>query len=272
MKRCPNCGTSLSDDQLFCTECGASLAAAPPPPPPDSPTIQIPPVQPPPPGLAGDPRPAPAPVKKSGALTAAVAILAVCTVLAAACAGFAGYKALQFKRNYEEEQARLLDAQEEASDIQAQLDRLQLDYDKMSDEMADSTRQLEDARGQLEDVSGQLSDGSSRLDEVEGELRELIDLLDAGYGFASRDYYASKGVVVLRQYGSETISVYEGYTGDNTFTFHTPGGGVSCTWNGSFSNGTTTLTITGNTPGYYPVSFTNDVYSDSFEVLVIVTE
>ena len=78
--------------------------------------------------------------------------------------------------------------------------------------------------------------------------------------------------MVLRQYGSETISVYEGYTGDNTFTFHTPGGGVSCTWNGSFSNGTTTLTITGNTPGYYPVSFTNDVDSDSFEVLVIVTE
>ena len=113
MKRCPNCGTSLSDDQLFCTECGASLAAAPPPPPPDSPTIQIPPVQPPPPGLAGDPRPASAPVKKSGALTAAVAILAVCTVLAAACAGFAGYKALQFKRNYEEEQARL-QAEEEA--------------------------------------------------------------------------------------------------------------------------------------------------------------
>ena len=106
MKRCPNCGTSLSDDQLFCTECGASLAAAPPPPPPDSPTIQIPPVQPPPPGLAGDPRPASAPVKKSGALTAAVAILAVCTVLAAACAGFAGYKALQFKRNYEEEIGR----------------------------------------------------------------------------------------------------------------------------------------------------------------------
>lgn len=273
MKQCPNCGTSFSDSHLFCSECGASLADAPPSPAPapDSPTVQIPAVQPPPSAPAADPPPA-APAKKSRAPVVAIALLAVFAILAAACAGFAGYKALQFKKDYEQGQSQLRAAQEESSDIQAKLDKLQLDYDKMSDELDDSTSQLEDARSQLADVSGQLSDGSSQLDELRDELDNLVDLLDYGYGFASRNYFASKGVVVLRQYGSETVSIYEDYAGSNTYTYHTPNSGVSCSWNGAFTNGTTTITITGNAPGYYPVSFTNDLNSESFEILVIVTE
>ena len=282
MKQCPNCKTTYSGHQAFCTSCGTALveAAPPPQPAPESPTIQIPPVQPP----AGDPfatapvppqarSPAPAPAKKPAGPAAVLAvILAVCTVLTAGCAGFLGYQALQLKKNYEAEQRLRISAQQEASAIQEELDRLQLNHDQMVSALEDANVQLEDTRSQLEDVSGQLTSGSSRLDAAERELADLIDLLGSGYGFASTNYYASKGVVVVRQQGSETISIYENYAAENTYAFHAPNSGVSCQWNGSFANGTTTLTITGNTPGYYPVSFTNELDSASFEVLVIVTE
>ncbi|MDE7218235.1 MAG: hypothetical protein K2O45_01220, partial [Oscillospiraceae bacterium] len=193
-------------------------------------------------------------------------------VLAAACAGFIGYKAFQLKKSYETEQMLRLEAEQSASDIQAQLDKLQLDYDRQSDQLKDTSQQLDDAHSQQNDASGQLADVSSRLERAEADLAELTAMLDEGYGFASPQYYASKGVVVVGQHSSETITIYEDYSEENTYTYHTPNSGVSCTWNGSFSNGSTTLTITGNTPGYYSVSFTNDLNSDSFEVLVIVTE
>ena len=282
MKQCPNCKTTYSGHQAFCTGCGTALveAAPPPQPAPESPTIQVPPVQPP----AGDPfvtapvppqvkPPAPASSKKSADPAAVLAaILAVCTALTAGCAGFLGYQVLQLKKNYEAEQRLRISTEQEASAIQEELDRLQLDHDQMVSALEDANVQLEDTRGQLEDVSGQLTSGSSRLDAAERELADLIDLLDNGYGFASTNYCASRGVVVVRQQGSETISIYEDYAEENTYTFHVPDDGVSCQWNGSFTNGIATLTITGNTPGYYPVSFTNEVDSASFEVLVIVTK
>lgn len=291
MKQCPNCKTTYPDDLAFCTSCGSGLVEAAPPPQPqpvpqpvqESPTIPIPPIQQPASPPAGDPfaaapvppqvqPPAPAPAKKSGAAAVLAVILAVCTVLAAGCAGFLGYQAMQLKKSYEAEQSLRISAEQDASSIQEELDKLQLSHDQTASQLEDITAQLEDTRSQLEDVSGQLTSGSSRLDAAERELADLIDLLDSGYGFASTNYCASKGVVVVKQQSSETISIYENYAEENTFTFHVPNAGVSCQWNGSFSNGTTTLTITGNTPGYYPVSFTNKVDSASFEVLVIVTE
>lgn len=286
MKLCPNCKSTYSGHQAFCTNCGTALVEADPPPQPvpESPTIQIPPVQQPASAPAGDPFaaapvppqvqfPAPAPAKKpAGAAAVLAVILAVCTVLAAGCAGFLGYQALQLKKNYESEQRLRISAEQEASAIQEELDRLQLNHDQTVSALEEANVQLEDTRSQLEDVSGQLTSGSSLLDAAERELADLIDLLDSGYGFASTNYCASKGVVVVSQQGSETISIYENYAEENTYTFHVPNSGVSCQWNGSFTNGTTTLTITGNTPGYYPVSFTNKVDSASFEVLVIVTE
>ena len=286
MKQCPNCKSTYSGRRTFCANCGTALteAAPPPQPAPESPTIQIPPVQPPASAPVGDPfatgpvppqvkAPAPAPAKKLAGPAAVLAVvLAACTVLAAGCAGFLGYQALQLKKNYEAEQRLRVSAQQEASAIQEELDRLQLDHDQMVSALENANVQLEDTRSQLEDVSGQLTSGSSRLDAAERELAGLIDLLDRGYGFASTNYCASKGVVVVRQQGSVTISIYEDYAEENTYTFHVPNSGVSCQWNGPFTNGTATLTITGNTPGYYPVSFTNGVDSASFEVLVIVTE
>ena len=286
MKQCPNCKSTYPGHQAFCTNCGTALVEAdlPPQPAPESPTIQIPPVQQPASAPVGDPfatapvppqvqAPAPAQAKKpAGPAVVLAVILAVCTVLAAGCAGFLGYQALQLKKSYESEQRLRISAEQEASSIQEELDRLQLDHDQTVSALEDANVQLEDTRSQLEDVSGQLTSGSSLLDAAERELVDLIDLLDSGYGFASTNYYASKGVVVVRQQGNETISIYENYAEENTYTFHVPNSGVSCQWNGSFTNGTTTLTITGNTPGYYPVSFTNKIDSASFEVLVIVTE
>lgn len=295
MKQCPNCHISYSDDHLFCTECGASLVEAPPPPPepvtpppvepaapdplpePAEPTIQIPPIQPPRPAPSapvGDPFVPPPPVKKKGQIPAAVlAVPIVIALVAIVAAAFGWLKVFQLQGSLEDTLTQLSTAEQGASDIQAQLDKLQLEHDKTSDALDEATTQLEDARGQLEDVSGQLTDGSSRLDEVEAELGELLALLDSGYGFGSTDYYASKGVVVVQPYSSESVTIYESAVGDTTFTYHTPGYGFSCQWdNESFSGGRNSVTITGEEPGYYILSFTNDRNSDAFDILVIVTD
>lgn len=54
--------------------------------------------------------------------------------------------------------------------------------------------------------------------------------------------------------------------------FHGPGAGISCKW-GEWAGGhRIPLTITGNSEGVYTIKFTNDKNSDSFEILVIVTD
>ena len=237
----------------------------------EEPTVRIPPVQAPPP--MADPFAAPPAAKKKGQIPAGLlAIPIVFALLAAGCAVFLGIRMFQYKSGLAAEQSQRLAAEQREADVQADLDKLQSDYDKSSTQLEDAQRQLEDARGQLDDVSGQLSDGSSRLEAAEGELAELIDLLSAGYGFGSRDYYASQGVVVVSQYGSKSVNIYENVPGA-TFTFHTPGYGFGCQWVGdSFIDGRNSVSISGSTPGYYTLSFTNDYNSDAFDILVIVTE
>ena len=158
MKQCPNCKNTYSGHQAFCTNCGTALVDAAPPPrsAPESPTIQIPPVQPP----AGDPfttapvppqvkAPAPAPAKKPAGPAAVLAvILAVCTVLAVGCAGFLGYQVLQLKKNYEAEQRLRISTEQEASAIQEELDRLQLDHDQMVSALEKSHRGIRGSMGE----------------------------------------------------------------------------------------------------------------------------
>lgn len=263
MKQCPNCGKDCPAGQSHCPACGTALTEA--PPPPEEPTIPIQPVRP-------APVPASAPAKKARSAAPFLVLLAVCTVLAAGWAVFFCWQSMQSRQGYESEQSRRIAAEEEAAGLQEQLDKLQLEHDRTVSALADANRQLDSAHAQLDDVSGQLTDGSSRLEQTERELAELIDLLDAGYGFSSTDYCASQGIVAVPRNATRTITVYENMEEGTTFTFQPSGPGIECKWNGAFSNGRATVSFTGRVAGRYTVSFTNSATSDAFEILVIVTE
>lgn len=273
MKQCPTCKKSYPDTDAFCNECGTPLASAPPPPTDDEPTTKVPPIaQKKPPEPPAPPAPARAPSPKTGAPVGAVIALAVCLVLAAGTAIFAGYQAFQYKDNYISEQNERMAIEDELTDLQKELDKLQLYHDDTASALDDVNRQLDDARSQLADASAQLSDGSSRLGEAEREMEELLTLLRKGYGFASEDYYSSKGVIVLSTNSSATVTVFEDMPEGTVCSSHTPEVGINCQWNGPFTDGQATVTITGTAPGHYTIEMVNDYNSDSFDILVIVTE
>lgn len=289
MKQCPNCGKEYTENQAFCTVCGAALGAGPAP-QPEEPTILIPTAtQQPGPVPAGNPfadagpqAPAqhpdhpPAPAKQSRTAVYVAAALAVCAVLAAVCAGFLGVRASQYQKNYELEKEQHLDAVQEAASVQEELDRLQLERDKLAEQLKDANLQLEDARGQLEDVSGQLTDGSSRLEEAEQELDTLIGLLSGNLGYASPEFCSTRDVVVVREGSSVTVPFYiepiEGAI--YTLDYSEAGTAIVCRWDvESIGYGENPVTITGYREGFYTVNVRNDVdYSNSFKILVIVTE
>lgn len=289
MKQCPNCGKDYEEGQAFCTGCGTALGEPPPPEPepePEEPTVLIPPVrQQPGPVPVGDPfagngpQPpahAPVPAKQARANTILAVALAACTVLAAACAGFIGVKASQYQKNYELERGEHLAAVQEAARIQEELDKLQLDRDKTAEQLKDLGLQLDDARGQLEDVSGQLTDGSSRLEKAEQELDALISLLSGELGYASRGFYSTRDVVVVRKGGSVTVPLYIEPVEGAVYTLDCSGAGnaISCQWGvESIVYGENPAIVTGSEVGCYSFYARNDAgYGESFRVLVIVTE
>lgn len=280
MKQCPNCGKDCSEGQSFCSGCGTALTEAPPPrPAPEEPTILIPPARPQPgPVPAGDPfagnGPQPpahasAPARQSRASVFLTVALAVCAVLAAVCAGFAGVRASQYRKSCELEREEHLAAVQEAARIQEELDKLQLDRDK-------TTEQLRDLGLQLEDVSGQLTDGSSRLEKAEEELSALIGLLSGELGYASPEFCSTRDVVVVRKGSSVTVPVYIEPVDGAVYTLDCSGAGdaVSCQWGvESIVRGENPVTVTGSEEGCYVLNVRNDAgYGSSFRILVIVTE
>lgn len=274
MKECPNCKKTYPDTDAFCTDCGTALSSAAPPDADEEPTTKIPaipakkPSEPAPP----PPPPARAPAQKPQAPIAAVIALAACLALVLAAGVFAGYEALWYKNEYAQEQIRRKTAEEDRTTLLGEFDKLQLYHDDTASALEDANRQLDDVRSQLADASLQLSDGSSRLDAVEGELHGLLDMLRTGYGFSSRDYFASRGVVVLSRNSSATVTVFENMPAATVFTYRASDAGLSGQWNGSFADGQATVTITGVSPGYHTMAFTNDYNSESFDILVIVTD
>lgn len=137
-------------------------------------------------------------------------------------------------------------------------------------------RELEQVKSELAEcqnafVQVQLDLEQTRNDFVEMQMElEQYDGLEKLYGYGSENYYAEERVVIMKTSASRDLMIYANINGK--IRFDGPGAGISCKW-GEWAGGhRIPLTITGNSEGVYTIKFTNDKNSDSFEILVIVTD
>lgn len=144
-------------------------------------------------------------------------------------------------------------------------------------------RESEQAKSELEQVKSELAECQSALEQaqinqavsevewaamLEAE-RGRFDGLQELYGYGSENYYAEQSVVVLQKGESKEITVFYDLSGTVSMS---AGSGISYEWSREWLQHKTQVIVTGNSTGYYPLKFTNKQNSDSFEVLVIVTD
>lgn len=237
MNQCPNCGATFPESQSFCTSCGTKLVAS-----------QTKPA----------PEPAPKPAaKRSKVLLIITAVIAVAAIIAA---GWFYTLYVDASWDLGTANADLNRAKNEASEAQSELDRVKSEMSEAQSELDRVMAEMSEARSELDGARAEMSEAQSKL--------EKLDDLVGVYGHGSDNFYAYKSVVVLRRSGKKTIKIYANL--DGTVYWHNSDSGITCEWIKEWSNHTTQITFTGNSAGFYPVKFTNDQNSDSFEVLVIV--
>lgn len=144
-------------------------------------------------------------------------------------------------------------------------------------------RESEQAKSELEQVKSELAECQSALEQaqmnqavsevewaamLEAE-RGRFDGLQELYGYGSENYYAEQSVVVLQKGESKEITVFYDLSGTVSMS---AGSGISYEWSREWLQHKTQVIVTGNSTGYYPLKFTNKQNSDSFEVLIIVTD
>lgn len=162
------------------------------------------------------------------------------------------------------------------NDYSRRLDTSRQAENNMRRESEQAKRELEQVKSELEEsqnafVQAQLDLEQIRNDIVEMQMElEQYDGLEELYGYGSENYYAEERVVIMKTSASRDLMIYANINGK--IRFHGPGAGISCKW-GEWAGGhRIPLTITGNSEGVYTIKFTNDKNSDSFEILVIVTD
>lgn len=248
MNQCPTCGSTFSEDKVFCPNCGVKLVKM-------QPEVQKP-VKGTLPQSTTRPQTSSVPEKKqhkkSGKMSGIVAVILFLIAAAAVLTAFYFYN--------------------EANDYQ-------FNYQLMKWELSTAKSKLENAESELEAYTyykdiyeaaeKELSTTKAVLEMTEGELIKLGELVGV-YGYGSENYYAEKAAVVLKKSESRKLTIYATYQSSYTCTLRASDAGISCGWDGQFSGGKATVTITGKSEGFYTILFTNDQGSDSFELLVVV--
>lgn len=137
-------------------------------------------------------------------------------------------------------------------------------------------RESEQARSELEQIKSELAECQKDLEQAqldwamaEFELKKF-DGLQGLYGYGSDNYYAQQSVVVLQEFESKEVTIYGNLGG--TYSAKRSGNGITWEWSREWEGHKTQATITGNSVGYYTINMSNDQSSDSFEILVIVTD
>lgn len=156
---------------------------------------------------------------------------------------------------------------------------MMMDYSRQLDDSwraEDSLRrEAEKVKGELEQAKGELSECQNNLEQVrlELEMAELelgrYDGLRGLYGYGSETYFAEQSVIVLQKGESREAVIYFGLSGTLSMAAES---GVTSEWSREWSDNRTRITITGDSAGYSTIRFTNDQNSDSFEILIIVTD
>lgn len=241
MKTCPMCGSTFADDELFCRNCGTKLSDSPPPPPPPD-------------------------IKKKQSQAGMILL----SLLLVAAVGAAFY--LYTRMDYYQDRASHYSSQYDR-ESQARQEK-EAALDKVNKELKEIRAEMETARAELESAQQKNSANqkqiSERAETAEKNLSDLLSKLKNNYGFGSQNYYAEKGVVVLsKSGGSKSVGIICNLS---TTTFsRTSDKGITCEWGSTVGN-RCPVTIKAVSKGYHTIKFTNEANSDSFEILVIVTD
>lgn len=240
MKKCPECGVESADDRLFCSGCGMKLVE-----------VQSKPEPKPEPKSEPKSEPKPMPVSTSK------------------------FDPLQVPTNISQESK-------------------QSSEDSLAHRQSKIFRRLNIILGiltltfgiaafvfayEMNVYKGAYSDARSELYRKRMEVNDLrrrLGGLDKIYGGnVSSGFYADQNVVIVRESETTEVTIYRPR---DTVVYATCCMGFTWEWNGGYGADVLTgyfgdtATITGISAGYYTANLTNDQNSDSFEVLVIVTE
>lgn len=294
--RCMNCGRELPDGSRFCQYCGGRLTEqAPPRPPEGAPRpgpIPTPPPVPgeragdatkpgpiptPPPGpgeRAGDapkpgpvppqggaqpkdaPKPEPEPKPKKEGNGGKLAFIIIAAVLIAALAGLNVYQYAAFGSTAQESADRIKQLEGEVSSKESEINSLHGQIDTLESEALGRENELSSLRTR-----------SDWLDEI----AEFIDDYDAGY---ATDYFRASEALIVTTTADylESFTLYTEYNLGMTVSYETEGSSATLefaedTWGSSVD-----LYVYPQSPGITIFTLSNDLYYDSFRVMVVVTE
>ena len=274
--RCMNCGRELPDGSRFCQYCGGRLTEqAPPRPPEGAPRPGPIPTPPPGPGeRAGDatkpgpvppqggaqpkdaPKPKPEPKPKKEGNGGKLAFIIIAAVLIAALAGLNVYQYAAFGSTAQESADRIKQLEGEVSSKESEINSLHGQIDTLESEALSRENEMSSLRTR-----------SGWLDEI----AEFIDDYDAGY---ATDYFRASEALIVTTTADylESFTLYTGYNLGMTVSYETEGSSATLefaedTWGSSVD-----LYVYPQSPGITIFTLSNDLYYDSFRVMVVVTE
>ena len=275
--RCMNCGRELPEGSRFCQYCGGRLTEqAPPRPPEGAPRPGPIPTPPPGPGArAGDapqpgpvppqggaqpkdapkPKPEPEPKPKKGG-GGKLAFIIIAAVLIAALAGLNVYQYAAFGSTAQESADRIKQLEGEVSSKESEINSLHGQIDTLESEALSRESEMSSLRTR-----------SDWLDEI----AEFIDDYDAGY---ATDYFRASEALIVTTTADylESFTLYTEYNLGMTVSYETEGSSATLefaedTWGSSVD-----LYVYPQSPGITIFTLSNDLYYDSFRVMVVVTE
>lgn len=274
--RCMNCGRELPEGSRFCQYCGGRLTEqAPPRPPEGAPRPGPIPTPPPGPGeRAGDapkpgpvppqggaqpkdaPKPKPEPKPKKEGNGGKLAFIIIAAVLIAALAGLNIYQYAAFGSTAQESADRIKQLEGEVSSKESEINSLHGQIDTLESEALSRENELSALRTR-----------SDWLDEI----AEFIDDYDAGY---ATDYFRASEALIVTTTADylESFTLYTEYNLGMTVSYETEGSSATLefaedTWGSSVE-----LYVYPQSPGITIFTLSNDLYYDSFRVMVVVTE
>ncbi|MBR2041168.1 MAG: hypothetical protein IJ945_02230 [Oscillospiraceae bacterium] len=260
---CPNCGKNLPEDSIFCTACGCNLAqfekTEPKAEAPAQQYYQNPPEQAPVPQYYAYPNPPVSPKQEKKASQIVPWVLLGVALIASVVA-FIYAMTLQnsnseYRREIENNQIRLAQLEREADAKDSELEDLEEELALVNEELALA---IED-RDLYEDAS-----------EIFFELLDFMKTEDS-WGYCTENFHADKGIMVIdRMSGKQELRIFSTYYA--TFTFEVSNDSViDVKWSDKeWTEKETQIYITPKDYGIATITLTNDLYDNSFSVLVIV--
>ena len=274
--RCMNCGRELPEGSRFCQYCGGRLTEqAPPRPPEGAPRPGPIPTPPPGPGERAEGAPKPGPVPPQGGAQpkdapkpkpepkpkkegngGKLAFIIIAAVLIAALAGLNVYQYAAFGSTAQESADRIKQLEGEVSSKESEINSLHGQIDTLESEALSRENEMSSLRTR-----------SDWLDEI----AEFIDDYDAGY---ATDYFRASEALIVTTTADylESFTLYTEYNLGMTVSYETEGSSATLefaedTWGSSVD-----LYVYPQSPGITIFTLSNDLYYDSFRVMVVVTE